>query len=202
MSGEKRDANLARMQPQGIQTGEAGSADSALQAPACPVNSHNEWDPLEEVIVGRLEGACFAAWRRINQFTVPPGDWDRIESAAGRVGGLYPADLLGPAQRCLDGFIRLLEAEGVVVRRPEPARHERPFATGDWSVSTGFGTANPRDPFDYIPDYDRVPAEFALTEEEPVFDAADLVRCGRDIFIPRSTSTRRACRRSSGTGIS
>ena len=24
---------------------------------ACPVSSHNEWDPLEEVVVGRLEGA-------------------------------------------------------------------------------------------------------------------------------------------------
>ena len=24
-----------------------------------PVNSYNEWDPLEEVIVGRLEGATF-----------------------------------------------------------------------------------------------------------------------------------------------
>ena len=24
--------------------------------PSCPVNSHNEWDPLEELIVGRVEG--------------------------------------------------------------------------------------------------------------------------------------------------
>lgn len=26
-------------------------------ASPCPVSSHNEWDPLEEVVVGRLEGA-------------------------------------------------------------------------------------------------------------------------------------------------
>ena len=28
----------------------------------CPVNSHNEWDPLEEVIVGRLEGATIPSY--------------------------------------------------------------------------------------------------------------------------------------------
>lgn len=27
-----------------------------------PVCSHNEWDPLEEVIVGILDGASFPAW--------------------------------------------------------------------------------------------------------------------------------------------
>ena len=26
------------------------------------VNSHNEWDPLEEVIVGILDGACDLPW--------------------------------------------------------------------------------------------------------------------------------------------
>jgi glycine amidinotransferase len=31
--------------------------DPAPAAQVSPVNSHNEWDPLEEVIVGRLEGA-------------------------------------------------------------------------------------------------------------------------------------------------
>lgn len=37
--------------------------------------------------------------------------------------------------------------------------------------------------------YDRVPAEYGITELEPVFDAADMVRCGRDIFIQRSQVT-------------
>jgi hypothetical protein len=31
--------------------------DAAPAGQVSPVNSHNEWDPLEEVIVGRLEGA-------------------------------------------------------------------------------------------------------------------------------------------------
>lgn len=209
---------------------------------SCPVNSHNEWDPLEEVIVGRLEGAAFPAWRRINELTVPPGEWDQIEAAVGRVGASYPAEMVARAQLCLDNLISILQAEGVVVRRPEVLDYQQPFSTPEWAVSTGFCVANPRDPFvvfgdeiletpmadrsryfeawayrslftEYLkagarlsaaprprlPDslfkdnfslnYDRVPAEYGITELEPVFDAADMVRCGRDIFIQRSQVT-------------
>jgi glycine amidinotransferase len=207
-----------------------------------PVSSFNEWDPLEEVIVGRIEGAAFPAWRTINEHTVPDGDWDRIEAAVGAVGAPYPATLVAEAQRCLDGFIHRLESEGVTVRRPDVTDHARPFATPEWSVSTGFCTANPRDPFVVIGDeiletpmadrsryfeawaYRRLfteylkagarwtsapkprllddlftpgyrtpsksePLAYQLTEVEPVFDAADMVRCGRDIFIQRSQVT-------------
>jgi hypothetical protein len=38
----------------------------AAAVPACPVNSHNEWDPLEEVIIGTLDGAMFPEWNTIN----------------------------------------------------------------------------------------------------------------------------------------
>ena len=31
--------------------------EAARAEPACPVSSWNEWDPLEEIIVGRLDGA-------------------------------------------------------------------------------------------------------------------------------------------------
>ena len=37
----------------------ADESKAARPAPEdCPVCSHNEWDPLEEVIVGRAENAC------------------------------------------------------------------------------------------------------------------------------------------------
>ena len=32
------------------------SSKSADIRPSCPVSSYNEWDPLEEIIVGRAEG--------------------------------------------------------------------------------------------------------------------------------------------------
>ena len=37
--------------------GETAERPARPNTPLCPVNSFNEWDPLEEVIVGRLEGA-------------------------------------------------------------------------------------------------------------------------------------------------
>ena len=70
-----------------------------------PVNSHNEWDPLEEIIVGRLEGATIPS----NHPVVPngPAAW-----AQSLVAGLrYPKIMVAPAQRELDGFIVLCRSE-------------------------------------------------------------------------------------------
>jgi hypothetical protein len=39
------------------------NAEAESHNPLSPVNSHKEWDPLEEVIVGRLEGAMGAQLR-------------------------------------------------------------------------------------------------------------------------------------------
>ena len=36
-----------------------------------PVNSHNEWDPLEEVIVGRLEGATIPSDHPVVTCNIP-----------------------------------------------------------------------------------------------------------------------------------
>jgi glycine amidinotransferase len=36
-----------------------------------PVNSHNEWDPLEEVIVGRLEGAVIPSDHPVVTCNIP-----------------------------------------------------------------------------------------------------------------------------------
>jgi glycine amidinotransferase len=37
----------------------------------CPVNSYNEWDPLEEVIVGRLEGIRIPPTHVTVTYTIP-----------------------------------------------------------------------------------------------------------------------------------
>src|SRR5262249_1389008 len=101
---------------------------------ACPVNSWNEWDPLEEVIV---------AWRA--RATIPSTQFPltyRGPRGLGRlcplVGGRrYPRILTSAAQRELDEFIHVLDAEGVIVRRPAITDFSRPFATLDWR-SKGF----------------------------------------------------------------
>ncbi|MDI3387601.1 amidinotransferase [Streptomyces sp. B-S-A8] len=203
-----------------------------------PVNSHNEWDPLEEVVVGRLEGATIPSSHPVVTCNIPP--WAaRFQRLA--AGSRYPRILVERAQDELDGFIALLESLGVTVRRPEVADHRRRFTTPAWS-SRGFCNTCPRDSLLVIGDeiietpmawpcrsyetdsyrpllkeYFRggarwtaaprpqltdelfVPGfrppgpgeemRYILTEFEPVFDAADFVRAGRDLFVTRSNVT-------------
>lgn len=208
----------------------------------CPVNSHNEWDPLEEVIIGSLDGAMFPAWNTINVATAPPGEWVAAEERVGGGGSPYPPAMVEAARRELAEFIHILEMEGVRVRRLDQADFAAPFGTPEWQVSSGFCAANPRDPFIIIgneiletPMADRSryfeawayrslfkeyfkagarwtaapkpqlldalydqhytvpgpeePIRFVINEFEPVFDAADFVRCGRDIFCQTSNVT-------------
>ncbi|MEU9148124.1 amidinotransferase [Streptomyces sp. NPDC048349] len=203
-----------------------------------PVGSHNEWDPLEEVVVGRLEGATIPSKHPVVACNIPP--WGaRLQGLA--AGVRYPGLLLEPAQRELDGFVELLQGLGVTVRRPDEVDHRQRFATPDWS-SRGFSSTCPRDsmlvigdeiietpmawPCRYfetrayrtiLKDYFRrgarwtaapkpqltdelfepefrtpapgEPMRYILTEFEPVFDAADFVRAGRDLFVTRSNVT-------------
>ena len=52
---------------------------------SCPVNSYNEWDPLEEVIVGSVDGAMFPLGDIINKWTVPPGEWQVLLGTPARL---------------------------------------------------------------------------------------------------------------------
>lgn len=98
-------------------------ADTA--ALVSPVRSHNEWDPLEEV-VGRLEGATMPSRHPVVACSVPP--WTaRLQGLA--AGFKYPRFLVEQAQQELDQFIALLESLGVTVRRPDAVDLKRRFAT-------------------------------------------------------------------------
>jgi len=205
------------------------------------VNSHNEWDPLEEVIVGRLEGATVPTAHvslHFNDKSMP------ARVARWFSGRRYPRWLVRRAQRELEGFIELLEGEGVRVRRPDPRDFHVRVRTPLWS-SRGFCSACPRDLFLVIgneiietpscwrsryfearayrtlfkgyfsqgakwtaaprpeladelfdPNYREPkagePLCYVTNEFEPVFDAADFMRCGRDLFCIRSNVTNRS----------
>jgi hypothetical protein len=87
-----------------------------VSTPVCPVSTHNEWDPLEEVIVGRLEGATIPSNHAAVTCNIPGA---AARGAHGVVAGLrYPRIMVEPAQRELDGFIELLTSMGITVRRP------------------------------------------------------------------------------------
>jgi glycine amidinotransferase len=115
-----------------------------------PVCSYNEWDPLEEVIVGIVDGAMVPSWHTIHRATVLPGQEKQMESLAKRTENQplpYPEWLVQAATKCVDGFAHILESEGVIVRRPDIVDYSASFRTPDWEVMNGFCSANPRDVF-------------------------------------------------------
>ena len=96
--------------------------DAAPARQASPVNSHNEWDPLEEIIVGRLEGATIPSDHPVVTCNIPGvAAWAQSLVAGFR----YPKIMIEPAQRELDGFVALLQSLGIVVTRPEPVEHKK-----------------------------------------------------------------------------
>lgn len=206
------------------------------------VNAHTEWDLLQEVIVGTPKNAFFSFWDPIDKFVYSEAELAEIEQYL-TLHQPYPEDYIEAANRALNRFVGILEAEGVIVRRIEEVEHRRKFSTPDWETMGGFCTANPRDSFivigdeiieapmcsrsryfetqayrkllgEYIrngahlvsapkpllrdalynPDYaaEDSSTRYVLTNVEPVFDAADFVRCGRDIIGQLSHVTNQA----------
>jgi glycine amidinotransferase len=106
------------------------------------VCSHNEWDSLEEVIVGILPGAAVPPLHCCYEASLPD---EALPFFQRRGGTRFTHGELAIAARELDEFARLLEAEGVVVKRPEALDYSRPFRTPDWEASAGLYSAMPRD---------------------------------------------------------
>jgi glycine amidinotransferase len=121
--------------------------ETAAQAP-CPVNSYNEWDPLEEVIVGSLDGAVLPPHHVSVKACIPRKLQDVLLFAEGQ---RYPEKLVKAAQDELHELINILETEGVVVRQPDFVDFSRIYSTPDWS-SRGFCVACPRDGYLVIGD--------------------------------------------------
>ncbi|MBD1823057.1 amidinotransferase [Cyanobacteria bacterium FACHB-DQ100] len=212
--------------------------NSHQQLSACPVNSYNSWDPLEEVIVGRLEGATIPPSHPAVTFNIPKKSARLLKIFGGMP---YPRFLIKRAQKQLDEFIHILQAEGVTVRRPDVLNFSATYKTPYWS-SRGHCVACPRDGFivigneiietpmawrsrflegyayrslfqeyfakgarwtaapkpmllDDLYDYTYTvpesgePMRYVINESEPVFDAADFIRCGKDIFVQQSNVT-------------
>lgn len=197
------------------------------------VRAYNEWDPLEEVIVGRVEGA-----------RVPVADkglWAVEYRTLGSVdeipSGPFPRRVIEETAEDLEKLVQAFAHLGVRVRRPDSIPHERKFKTPDWE-SDGLATYCPRDALlpigdtiievpmvlrarqyeslayrtilmDYFESgaawisapkprlldatYRKNPryARFAINESEPLFDAANVLRIGRDLLYQVSDSGNR-----------
>jgi len=105
---------------------------SGRQLPGGAVNSWNEWDPLEGVIVGSARGAVEMADEPSLAPYCLPG-----QPAGG--SARIPQVVVDDAERQLDAFADLLARPGITVHRPEPADHALPVRTPDWEAPFGGG---------------------------------------------------------------
>lgn len=213
---------------------------SSIAERAWRVSCHTEWDPLEEVIVGHVDGTVVTPWEPGFEAMIPEPQLEAVRAYHLRnAGQLFTEAQLAPARREVEELVRVLGGEGVIVRRPELVDHAIPYSTPDFYAPGGFGQYNPRDVLTVIGDelieapmswrsryfefrayrplvleyfrhgarWTQAPKpqmtdalylaahrrgpdwQWVTTEVEPVWDAADLVRCGRDLFFQRSHTT-------------
>jgi N-dimethylarginine dimethylaminohydrolase len=101
--------------------------------------SCNEWDRLEEVIVGNPLNARFPAPDKSTQVAEFP---DRSLAEIPR--GPFPQKIVEETEEDLNEFVRILEGQGVTVKRPDTWPHEAKFSTVHWE-SHGYYNYCPRD---------------------------------------------------------
>lgn len=184
---------------------------------------HNEWDPLEEIIVGTAHRALIPtndlSWNAVERDTLPAGP--------------FPDRIIEETEQDIAAFVEVLTGQGIVVRRPEPFSSGGQCQTPHWSAEYG-GLYCPRDVLLAVGDmiievpspsryryfetfgYKRILIDYlrhgarwfaapkpclgdelydiedmtghALREIEPVFDAANVLRIGRDLLYLVSDS--------------
>ena len=101
--------------------------------------SCNEWDQLEEVIVGNPLRARFPTpdlSTRMAEF--PDRSLEEIPQ------GPFPQRIIEETEEDLNAFVAVLEKLGITVKRPETWPHEAKFSTIHWE-SEGFYNYCPRD---------------------------------------------------------
>jgi N-dimethylarginine dimethylaminohydrolase len=101
--------------------------------------SCNEWDPLEEVIVGNPLKARFPTADLSTRLAEFP---DR--SLADIPRGEFPQQIIEETEEDLNAFAEVLQGQGVTVKRPDTWPHERTFSTINWE-SEGYYNYCPRD---------------------------------------------------------
>jgi glycine amidinotransferase len=103
------------------------------------VSSYNGWDPLEEVIVGTAVGAARIAFEP-GVSAYYPNHAERRKHGTPRTAADIDA-----AQAQLDNLAKVLEHQGVTVRRPTPMEFSQPVRTPTFSAESQNAAACPRD---------------------------------------------------------
>ena len=206
---------------------------------ASVVSSFNEWDPLEEVIVGDMFKATVPGLEVPVAATMPDNQKDFFKLNAGKA---FPKEYVELASEELDVFSKVMSDMGIVVRRPSKIDKGVAYSTPDWKSDGGLYSAMPRDSLlvvgdmiieapmawrcryfetdafrpllkeyfnggakwiaapkpqlldqtfntSFDPETPYATNRYAVSEFEPTFDAADFIRCGKDIFAQKSHVT-------------
>jgi len=143
------------------------------------VSSNNEWDPLEDVVVGRVDSAFFPDWDRLLLKTIPESALLDYQNVFASKAKSVPQDLIVQASKDLETLINILASEGVKVRRPDLMDFGRGFATPDWEVSNGLSSANPRDVFLVVGD---LIIECPMSDRGRYFEAFAFRTILKDLF--------------------
>lgn len=105
------------------------------------VNSHNDWDPLEEIFVGVADYARIPTIdKSTHSFGFADFSWKDIKDLEGD----SPQWVIDQANQDLDTLSGELTKLGVTVRRPNAIDHSKTFKSLDWET-TGWYTYCPRD---------------------------------------------------------
>lgn len=199
------------------------------------LNSHNEWDSLKEVIVGRVDRRGCLPFS-----TTRPLDSDTMRTIGRLAHEAYPDWLLDEVSEDLEGLCDVLRAFGAKVLRPDCSTVAKPYATPEWSASGDrmynmrdlhlvvgdtvvespsqerhrlfeagglydiwrsyfdqgcrwISAPKPRLTGDYLMTYEEDGQRHQkLTETEILFEAANVVRMGKDLLYLVSRSGNRA----------
>lgn len=188
------------------------------------VNSFNDWDPLEEIIVGDIEGA------NLPEIDISTESFSNPDNIAQRKlwSGPLPQSVIEETQEDLQTLTEIFGKYGVRVRRPDILNFSQGFGNGHWQ-STGMSCLMPRDSvlivgneiietpmgsraryhetFSYrsiFLEYFKSGVKWSaapkprlldtsyrthgkhqstITNDEPLFDAANVLRIGEDIIV-------------------
>ena len=106
-----------------------------------PVCSHNDWDPLEEVFVGRADSTmCPPKDISTHSFCYGGSPYEVVEDLPER----FDQKILDEATEDLDTLSDKLKKLDIKVRRPEEVDNSRSFSTPEWR-SRGWAQYSPRD---------------------------------------------------------
>jgi len=104
------------------------------------VSSHNEWDPLKEIIVGTASNTFpTLTWRKSSKISP-----DLLERAGKIASRACPTWFYDEVEEDLQGLTNVLASLGVTVHRPTPFDFSAPFSSPHW-ISTANNSYNARD---------------------------------------------------------